>query len=138
MTTLPIAAARFSAFHGDGHVPFGVTVFADVLFSLSGFFNVLLFWFTRRSLLPSRSRNDDDESLPRHRMAPQATANTISISLQSRHSQPDLTGLPTTNLTSSELQITSSTEHGLNGQSTWGTSEKTKDSHGTSVLSLSR
>ena len=59
ITTLPIAAARFSAFHGNGNVPFGVTVFADVLFSLSGFFNVMLFWFTRRSLLPKREEEGE-------------------------------------------------------------------------------
>lgn len=81
VTTLPIAAARFSIFHGNGDVPFGVTVFADVLFSLSGFFNVLLFWFTRRSLLP---RRDEEEA-----RAPQQTVNTITISLQSRESHSE-------------------------------------------------
>lgn len=44
---------RFRAFN-DKHVPFTYTVIADVLFALSGFFNVILFGFTRPALLPRR------------------------------------------------------------------------------------
>ena len=51
ITTVPVAAARFSAFHNE-HVPFQVTVFAVMVFSLSGFFNVVLFTLTRPALIP--------------------------------------------------------------------------------------
>lgn len=50
---LPIAAARFSEWSGH-NVPFGVTIFSDVVFLLSGFVNVTLFTTTRR-LLPAQS-----------------------------------------------------------------------------------
>ncbi|PAV21999.1 hypothetical protein PNOK_0195600 [Pyrrhoderma noxium] len=53
LTVLPIAVVRFRAFN-DKHVPFTYTVIADVLFALSGFFNVILFGFTRPALLPRR------------------------------------------------------------------------------------
>ena len=51
ITTVPVAAARFSAFH-DERVPFPVTTFAAMVFSLSGFFNVTLFALTRSTLIP--------------------------------------------------------------------------------------
>ena len=54
MTVLPIAIVRFRAFRGD-HVPIAATVFADVIFSLSGLFNAILYSFTRPSLLPRRN-----------------------------------------------------------------------------------
>jgi len=50
---LPIAVARFSSFAGHD-VPFGVTIFADTVFLLSGTVNVVLFSTTRR-VLPPRS-----------------------------------------------------------------------------------
>lgn len=69
VTVLPIAIVRFRAFHAQ-HVPFAATVFADVLFSLSGLFNVILFAFTRPSLLPRR----ESQLLP----------HSMSFSLRSR------------------------------------------------------
>lgn len=50
---LPIAAARFSDWFGHD-VPFGVTVFCDTIYLLSGTTNVVLFSITRR-ILPPRS-----------------------------------------------------------------------------------
>ncbi|KDQ15112.1 hypothetical protein BOTBODRAFT_174281 [Botryobasidium botryosum FD-172 SS1] len=52
---LPIAIARYLSFYGH-HVSFAWTVFADVLFGLSGLFNVVLYTFTRPSLLRTRRR----------------------------------------------------------------------------------
>lgn len=46
---VPIAIARFIS-AGDTDVPFGWTVFADTLFMLSGFINVVLFLSTRKYL----------------------------------------------------------------------------------------
>ena len=48
---LPISGARFSALRGNA-VPFPVIASADVLFALSGLFNVVLFALTRPSLIP--------------------------------------------------------------------------------------
>jgi len=53
----PIAITRWLAF--DGHrVAFGWTVFASILFSASGLFNVILFRYTRPKLMPSREGNN--------------------------------------------------------------------------------
>lgn len=71
ITVLPIAVVRFRSFN-DKSVPFTYTVIADVLFSLSGCFNVILFGFTRPALLPRR-----DSTLP-----PSSHTN-ISFSLRS-------------------------------------------------------
>ena len=55
---LPITIARFiTFFNPDTHVPFAATVFADMLFALSGFLNVILFIFTRPNFLPTRERS---------------------------------------------------------------------------------
>lgn len=48
---LPITVARFSSFAGHD-VPFGVTIFADTVFLLSGTVNVILFSTTSRILPP--------------------------------------------------------------------------------------
>jgi hypothetical protein len=57
ITIVPITIARFITFSNPNtHVPFAVTVFADVLFALSGLFNVILFAFTRPSVSPFRER----------------------------------------------------------------------------------
>ncbi|KAF8170282.1 hypothetical protein K438DRAFT_2024468 [Mycena galopus ATCC 62051] len=48
---LPIAASRFSSFAGHD-VAFGVTIFSDAVFLLSGIVNVTLFSMTRRILPP--------------------------------------------------------------------------------------
>lgn len=55
LTVLPIAIVRFRSFY-DKNVPFAYTVVADVLFSCSGFFNVVLFSLTRPALMPRRER----------------------------------------------------------------------------------
>lgn len=72
ITVLPIAIVRFKAFRG-GHVPFGATVLADVIFSFSGLFNVILFSLTRPSLLPRRD----------------SQMRALTLSARSRHSQTD-------------------------------------------------
>lgn len=48
---LPIAVSRFSSFAGN-EVPFGITIFCDTVFLLSGAVNVILFTATRRVLPP--------------------------------------------------------------------------------------
>lgn len=50
---LPLAAARYNDF-AKGDTPFSVLVLADGFYLLSGFFNVLLYWYTRPYLLPHR------------------------------------------------------------------------------------
>ena len=75
ITVLPIAIVRFRAFH-DQHVPFAATVVADVLFSCSGLFNVILFALTRPSLLPRRNS--------------QYGSHAISFSLRSRMTEGDV------------------------------------------------
>ncbi len=50
ITVLPVAIVRWLAFQGRD-VPYGATAFADVLFCLSGLFNVVLYSFTRPALL---------------------------------------------------------------------------------------
>ncbi|KAH9062413.1 hypothetical protein EDB87DRAFT_300979 [Lactarius vividus] len=50
---LPIACCRFSAWSGH-EVPFGVTIFSDFIYLMSGLVHVILFASTRR-LLPPRS-----------------------------------------------------------------------------------
>ncbi|TDL21358.1 hypothetical protein BD410DRAFT_789791 [Rickenella mellea] len=68
ITVLPIAIVRWRVFVvGANSVPPEATFFADVLFSSSGLFNVLLFSVTRPSLLPRRepsSSNDESMHLP--------------------------------------------------------------------------
>lgn len=70
ITVLPIAIVRFMAFRGD-RVPFGATVLADVIFSFSGLFNVILYGITRPSLLPRR----------------ESQMRALTLSVRSRHSQ---------------------------------------------------
>lgn len=60
VTVTPIAITRWLDFDGK-KVPFEWTVFASILFSASGLFNVLLFKFTRPKLIPSRD-NDGQAS----------------------------------------------------------------------------
>ncbi|TRM60268.1 hypothetical protein BD626DRAFT_138176 [Schizophyllum amplum] len=50
VTVFPIAVVRWMAFSGYD-IPFEATAFADTLFSLSGLFNVLLYAWTRRSII---------------------------------------------------------------------------------------
>ncbi|KAI5122571.1 hypothetical protein M0805_004788 [Coniferiporia weirii] len=71
LTVLPIAIVRLRAFNNK-EAPFAITVVADVLFSCSGFFNVVLFKFTRPALL---SRRGSSSAYP--------TTNAISLSLRS-------------------------------------------------------
>ncbi|KII93803.1 hypothetical protein PLICRDRAFT_171510 [Plicaturopsis crispa FD-325 SS-3] len=62
ITVLPIAVARFMHFGGHG-VPFPATAFSDILYVSSGILDVILFSFTRPTLLPDRY-TDNDYSLP--------------------------------------------------------------------------
>ncbi|KAL1720802.1 hypothetical protein EV715DRAFT_196463 [Schizophyllum commune] len=50
ITVFPIAVVRWMAFSGYD-IPFEATAFADTLFALSGLFNVLLYAWTRRSII---------------------------------------------------------------------------------------
>ncbi|KIJ45112.1 hypothetical protein M422DRAFT_46923 [Sphaerobolus stellatus SS14] len=50
MTVVPIGAARIREFVATDSVPFSATVFCGILFSASGFFNVLVYTFTRPAL----------------------------------------------------------------------------------------
>ncbi|KAI6119803.1 hypothetical protein EV401DRAFT_1471348 [Pisolithus croceorrhizus] len=59
---LPISAARFSQFWGH-NVPYAVTTFADILFTLSGLFDTILYALTRPRLMPRRSSHDPQSAL---------------------------------------------------------------------------
>ena len=63
LQVLPLAAARYNDFTKDD-TPFGVLVLADGFYLSSGFFNVVLYWYTRPYLLPNRVPEDslDDQS----------------------------------------------------------------------------
>ncbi|GJE86578.1 hypothetical protein PsYK624_026580 [Phanerochaete sordida] len=56
ITVLPIAICRWLGFDSRGcsRVPWAATVFADLVFASSGFFNVLLYTITRPNLRPHR------------------------------------------------------------------------------------
>jgi len=57
ITVFPIAVVRWTSFSRPepwDAIPFAATAFAAILFSLSGFFNVVLFTLTRPGLIPSR------------------------------------------------------------------------------------
>jgi len=51
VAVLPLSIARYSTF-AHHHVPYGVIIFVDIIYLLSGLFNVLLFSITRPYLLP--------------------------------------------------------------------------------------
>jgi hypothetical protein len=56
-----LSAVRYSSFkHHD--VPFGVTVFTDIIYLSSGLLNVLLFSITRPFLLPHDQAKSDEVS----------------------------------------------------------------------------
>jgi len=73
VTVFPISVVRWMAFSGKS-VPFPATAFATVLFSSSGLLNVILFKFTRPTLMPNRDNTISSvNSLPnitsgRHRI----------------------------------------------------------------------
>jgi hypothetical protein len=57
ITVLPIAVTRWLTFSDTNLVvPFGATAFSAIMFSLSGFFNVVLFTWTRPALMPANKR----------------------------------------------------------------------------------
>ncbi|TDL28696.1 hypothetical protein BD410DRAFT_824346 [Rickenella mellea] len=71
ITVLPIAIVRWRVFVVGSHsVPPEATVFADVLFSSSGLFNVLLFSATRPSLLPRRESSQFEGEMHAPRRSP--------------------------------------------------------------------
>ena len=86
ITVLPVAAVRFRQFHSQ-NVSAASTVFCDILFSLSGFFNVLLFSVTRPALMPHRGVNIP-EALP--------TSFTSNTAMNSARNLYELPGLPNT------------------------------------------
>ncbi|KAN0141394.1 hypothetical protein V8E53_001150 [Lactarius tabidus] len=61
VNVLPLSAVRYSSFtHHD--IPFGVTVFTDMIYLSSGLLNVLLFSITRPFLLPHDLPKPDEAS----------------------------------------------------------------------------
>lgn len=92
ITVLPIAIVRFRAFKGK-HVPFSATVIADVIFSLSGLFNVILYSFTRPSLLPRRDSQQRALSFSvrsrQSQMQSRPTATVQSLESASSNALPD-------------------------------------------------
>ncbi|KAF8493307.1 hypothetical protein JB92DRAFT_2835219 [Gautieria morchelliformis] len=74
---LPIAACRWNETYG-GTVPFGVTIFADSVFILSGLVNAVLYSTTRRVvpreaiMISSKSASANSRRLPAHVKAAQA------------------------------------------------------------------
>lgn len=77
---LPIASSRFATFVGH-NVPFEATIFADVVFQLSGLVNVVLFTTTRRILPPVSRTREPPSSADGHGGDPYH---------QATHIQPDV------------------------------------------------
>ncbi|KAI0075355.1 hypothetical protein K474DRAFT_1646647 [Panus rudis PR-1116 ss-1] len=76
LMVLPIALCRFLAW-GGVEIPFGMTIFSDAIFLLSGLINVILFTTTRR-VLPKHSVITRRITLPRSLTRSRGTSRTQS------------------------------------------------------------
>ncbi|KAH8835659.1 hypothetical protein DL96DRAFT_1575105 [Flagelloscypha sp. PMI_526] len=105
---VPMTVSRFRAFAGYS-TPFGVTVFSSILFSGSGLFNVLLFRYTRPSLLPATRSHGAFPSQPpvevsvkleafKHTSSPDEPGNGSPDYPHSEHSYPPPAHQPTGSL----------------------------------------
>ncbi|EKM56586.1 uncharacterized protein PHACADRAFT_253801 [Phanerochaete carnosa HHB-10118-sp] len=82
ITVLPIAICRFLGFDSQGcsRVPWPATVFADLIFASSGFFNVLLYTVTRPNLRPHRKTPERSTLM----LTPHSDPGTASSTLSKR------------------------------------------------------
>ncbi|KAI6108428.1 hypothetical protein EDD16DRAFT_81346 [Pisolithus croceorrhizus] len=97
IVVLPISAARFSRFAGH-NVPYAVTTFADILFTLSGLFDTILYALTRPRVMPRRSLYDPQSALLTRTTAgrtPHDGKSNTEFDRSSLYDIPELSQFPT-------------------------------------------